>query len=83
MRTFNARYELLFGRNVRGTFRNGRGPGFEDLMNKFLEFISRGLHQIQRTFFPDLEHEAGLLPEILIRLTYILEIDSKMSEGGI
>ncbi len=42
-------------------------------MNKFLEFISRGLHQIQRTFFPDLEHEAGPIPETLVRLTYILE----------
>ena len=42
-------------------------------MNKFLEFISRGLHQIQRTFFPDLEHEAGPIPETLVRLIYILE----------
>ena len=42
-------------------------------MNKFLEFISRGLHQIQRTFFPDLEHEAGPIPESLIKLTYVLE----------
>jgi hypothetical protein len=42
-------------------------------MNRFLEFISRGLHQIQRTFFPDLEHEAGPIPESLIQLTYVLE----------
>jgi hypothetical protein len=42
-------------------------------MNQLLEFISRGLHQIQRTFFPDLEHEAGPIPESLIQLTYILE----------
>lgn len=42
-------------------------------MSRFLEFISRGLHQIQRTFFPDLEHEAGPIPESLIQLTYVLE----------
>ena len=42
-------------------------------MNKFLELISRGLHQIQRTFFPDLEHEAGPTPESLVKLTYVLE----------
>jgi len=42
-------------------------------MNNFLNFISRGLHQIQRTFFPDLEHEAGPIPETLIKLTYVLE----------
>lgn len=42
-------------------------------MNKYLEFISHGLHQIQRTFFPDLEHEAGPIPATLIQLTYILE----------
>jgi hypothetical protein len=42
-------------------------------MNRYLEFISRGLHQIQRTFFPDLEHEAGPIPATLIHLTYILE----------
>jgi hypothetical protein len=42
-------------------------------MNRFLNFISHGLHQIQRTFFPDLEHEAGPIPETLVRLTYILE----------
>lgn len=42
-------------------------------MNNFLNFISRGLHQIQRTFFPDLEHEAGPIPESLIKLTYVLE----------
>lgn len=42
-------------------------------MNNFLKFISRGLHQIQRTFFPDLEHEAGPIPERLIKLTYVLE----------
>jgi hypothetical protein len=42
-------------------------------MNIMLEFISHGLHQIQRTFFPDLEHEAGPIPETLVRLTYILE----------
>lgn len=41
-------------------------------MNKFLEFISHGLHQIQRTFFLDLEHEAGPIPETLVKLTYIL-----------
>lgn len=42
-------------------------------MNKFLQFISRGLHQIQRTFFPDLEQEAGPIPESLVQLTYVLE----------
>lgn len=42
-------------------------------MNKFLEFISHGLHQIQRTFFPDLEHEAGPIPETLVQLSYILQ----------
>lgn len=42
-------------------------------MNKLLEFISHGLHQIQRTFFPDLEHEAGPIPETLVKLTYVLE----------
>ncbi len=42
-------------------------------MNKYLEFISHGLHQIQRTFFPDLEHEAGPISESLIQLTYVLE----------
>ena len=42
-------------------------------MNKFLEFISHGLHQIQRTFFPDLEEAAGPIPESLVQLTYILE----------
>ena len=42
-------------------------------MNKFFELISHGLHQIQRTFFPDLEHEAGPIPESLVQLTYILE----------
>jgi hypothetical protein len=43
-------------------------------MNKFFEFISHSLHQIQRTFFPDLEHEAGPIPESLVQLIYILEI---------
>lgn len=42
-------------------------------MNRFLEFISHGLHQVQRTFFPDLEHEAGPIPKSLVQLTYILE----------
>jgi hypothetical protein len=42
-------------------------------MNKFLQYISHGLHQIQRTFFQDLEHEAGPIPESLIKLTYVLE----------
>lgn len=42
-------------------------------MNKFLELISHGLHQIQRTFFPDLEQEAGPIPETLVRLAYVLE----------
>ena len=42
-------------------------------MNKFLVFISHGLHQIQRTFFPDLEHEAGPIPETLVELSYILQ----------
>ena len=42
-------------------------------MNKFLEFISHGLHQIQRTFFPDLEHEAGPIPQSLIELSYVLQ----------
>jgi hypothetical protein len=42
-------------------------------MNKFLQFISHGLHQIQRTFFPDLEEEAGPIPESLVHLTYVLE----------
>jgi hypothetical protein len=43
-------------------------------MNKFLDFISRGIHQIQRTFFLDLEHEAGPIPDSLIKLIYILEM---------
>ena len=38
----------------------------------YLKFISHGFHQIQRTFFPDLEHEAGPIPQTLIKLTYIL-----------
>ena len=42
-------------------------------MNRLVNFISRGLHKIQRTFFPDLEHEAGPIPESLIKLTYVLE----------
>ena len=41
-------------------------------MASYLEFISQGLHQIQRTFFPDLEHEAGPIPQTLIELTYVL-----------
>ena len=41
-------------------------------MASYLEFISHGLHQIQRTFFPDLEHEAGPIPQTLIELTYVL-----------
>ena len=41
-------------------------------MANFPEFISHGLHQIQRTFFPDLEHEAGPVPKKLIELSYIL-----------
>ena len=43
------------------------------MANSFLQFISRGLHQIQRTFFPDLEHEAGPIPKNLIKLSYILQ----------
>ena len=43
-------------------------------MNKFIDFISHGIHQIQRTFFPDLEHEAGPIPDSLIKLIYILEM---------
>ncbi len=43
------------------------------MANSFLDFISRGLHQIQRTFFPDLEHEAGPIPKTLIKLSYILQ----------
>jgi hypothetical protein len=42
-------------------------------MNKFLEVISYGLHRIQRTFFPDLECEAGPIPKTLIELSYILQ----------
>ncbi len=42
-------------------------------MNKLLVLISHGLHQIQRTFFPDLEHEAGPIPETLVELSYILQ----------
>jgi len=42
-------------------------------MNKCLEFIAYGLHQIQRTFFPNLEHEAGPIPESLVELSYILQ----------
>ncbi len=41
-------------------------------MNNLLNFIPHCLHQIQRTFFPDLEHEAGPIPETLIALSYIL-----------
>lgn len=43
------------------------------MANSFLTFISHGLHQIQRTFFPDLEHEAGPIPKNLIKLSYILQ----------
>lgn len=43
------------------------------MANSLLDFISRGLHQIQRTFFPDLEHEAGPIPKTLIELSYILQ----------
>lgn len=43
------------------------------MTNSFLNFISCGLHQIQRTFFPDLEFEAGPIPETLIKLSYILQ----------
>lgn len=42
-------------------------------MNNLLEVISHGLHQIQRTFFPDLENEAGPIPETLVKLSYILQ----------
>ena len=42
-------------------------------MANFLEFISHGIHQIQRTFFPDLEHEAGPIPTTLIELSYVLQ----------
>ncbi len=35
-------------------------------------FISRGLHQIQRTFFPALEHDLVPIPESLLKLTYII-----------
>jgi hypothetical protein len=41
-------------------------------MSNFFEFISHGLHQIQQTFFPDLEHEAGPIPKTLVELSYIL-----------
>lgn len=43
------------------------------MTNSFLNLISHGLHQIQRTFFPDLEFEAGPIPETLVKLTYILQ----------
>ena len=43
-------------------------------MNNFLELISYGLHQIQRTFFPDLEHEVGPIPQSLIELSYVLQV---------
>ena len=39
------------------------------MTNSLLNFISRGLHQIQRTFFPDLEQIA----KNLIKLSYILQ----------
>ena len=39
----------------------------------FLGLISQGLHQIQRTFFPDLEHEAGPIPATLLELSYLLQ----------
>jgi hypothetical protein len=42
-------------------------------MNNFLKFISHGLHQIQQTFFPDLEHEAGPIPKTLVELSSVLE----------
>lgn len=42
-------------------------------MNKFLQYISHSLHGIQRTFFPDLEEEAGPIPESFVQLTYVLE----------
>ena len=42
-------------------------------MNKFLQLISHSIHQIQQTFFPDLEEEAGPIPDSLVQLIYILE----------
>jgi len=42
-------------------------------MTNYLKRISHSLHQIQRTFFPDLIHEGGPIPETLIKLTYILD----------
>ena len=52
-------------------------------MNKFLAFISHGLHQIQRTFFPDLEHEVGPIPETLVGLSYIWTGRPPKSRRGI
>ena len=48
-------------------------PRKSKTMTKFFEFISHGLHQIQRTFFPDLMHEAGPIPESLVKLSYLFE----------
>ncbi len=42
-------------------------------MTNLLSLISRGLDQIQRTFFPDLEREAGPISKTLVQLTYVLE----------
>jgi hypothetical protein len=48
-------------------------------MNRFLEFISHGPHQIQRTFFSDLEHEAGPVPETLVAHLYPKTVHSQKS----
>jgi hypothetical protein len=37
-----------------------------------ISFIPHNLHQIQRTFFPDLIHEAGPIPETLVELSYVV-----------
>ena len=42
-------------------------------MKKFTQLIGDGLHEIERTFFPDLEYEAGPIPKSLVKLGYLLQ----------
>jgi hypothetical protein len=42
-------------------------------VKNYTQTLSHNLHQIQRTFFPDLEEEAGPISKSLIKLTYVLE----------
>ena len=42
-------------------------------VKSFIQTLSHNLHQVQRTFFPDLEEEAGPIPKSLVALTHVLE----------